>query len=408
MIHSRDESAPSRRDGLSGFGSSGRFLIEMGIAMRQGFVFRPDFLRFSYGPYHPFQIERLADVARMCRALGLLPLGDSPMPFPEATRTEIERFHDPSYLDALEAETELSPHEQLRWGLGTGDNPVFDGLWESCLLTAGGSLQAARWLLDGAARGEKRRVFHPAGGLHHAHRARASGFCYVNDGVLAIQEMVNAGWKVCYIDVDAHHGDGVQEAFYDTDRVLTLSIHQDGRTLYPGTGFVEEVGEGEGRGYSVNVPVLPGSGDPVYDYFIEEIASPVLDRFRPNAIVTEIGVDSLRGDPLTELSWTLAGLDRFLQWAAGTDIPWLALGGGGYNRWNVIRGWTLVWSRMLDRDLPETRPLADDEGRLPGSWPEQMWIEENEHDPGNPETCLLQVRRVRAAVEDLVLPWIGK
>ncbi|MBM3287273.1 MAG: acetoin utilization protein AcuC [Candidatus Eisenbacteria bacterium] len=376
--------------------------------MRQGFVFRQDSLRFSYGPYHLFQIERLADVARMCRALGLLPVNDSPMTFDEASRADLQLFHDPDYLEALEAGDSLSPHEQLRWGLGTGDNPVFDGLWESCLLTAGGSLRAARWLLDGAASGDRRRVFHPAGGLHHAHKARASGFCYINDGVLAIKEIVDAGLKVCYIDVDAHHGDGVQEAFYDSERVLTLSIHQDGRTLYPGTGFVEEVGEGRGRGYAVNIPVLPGSGDAVYDYFIEEIATPVLAKFSPDILVTEMGVDSLRGDPLTELEWSLGGLDRFLTWVVSTGLPWLALGGGGYNRWNVIRGWTLVWARMLGRELPESRPEEDEEGRLPVGWPRDFWVEEGSEGGANPETCLLQVRRVRAAVEDLVMPWIGR
>jgi len=318
-----------------------------------------ELLRFSYGPDHPFQIERLDDLLRVCSALDLLPRGESPVSFPIADREEIERFHDPSYLDALEMAIDLPPRERLPWGLGTSDNPVFPGLWETCRITAGGSLAAARWIAEGLQAGVTRRAFHPAGGLHHAHRRRASGFCYVNDGVLAIQELVAAGRKVLYVDVDAHHGDGVQEAFYGSNRVLTVSIHQDGRTLFPGTGFVHEIGAGEGEGYSVNVPLWPGSGDAIYDLFVERVLEPLAGRFRPDAVVTEIGVDSLRDDPLAGLEWTLAGLDRFLLWIGRADIPWIALGGGGYKRWNVVRGWSLTWARMVVETLPELRPTHD-------------------------------------------------
>ena len=371
--------------------------------MRAALFHHPGLMNFSYGAGHPFQIERIGDLLRMTRALGHLPRGSSPVSFPPASREELERFHSSSYLDALAMALELPPRELIPWGLGTSDNPVFPGLWDACLLTAGGSLAAARWVIEGMRTGEARRAFHPAGGLHHAHRERASGFCYVNDVVLAIQELLAAGHRVLYVDVDAHHGDGVQEAFYATDRVLTVSIHQDGRTLFPGTGFPHEIGTGAGTGFSMNVPLLPGSEDSIYDLFVAEILEPARTGFRPEALVTEIGVDSLAADPLAQLAWSLRGLDRFLDWAGGTKLPWLAVGGGGYNRWNVVRGWSLVWARMLEETLPPQRPTTDGQGDLPASWPRAFWDEEDVANGADPEACLTQVRGVRAILDELVL-----
>ena len=161
--------------------------------MRAALFHHPGLMKFTYGADHPFQIERLGDLLRLCRALGFLPRGESPRSFPPASREDLERFHGSSYLDALAMALDLPHRERLPWGLGTSDNPVFGGLWDACLLTAGGSLAAARWVIDGLHTGEVRHAFHPAGGLHHAHRDRASGFCYVNDVVLAIQELLARG-----------------------------------------------------------------------------------------------------------------------------------------------------------------------------------------------------------------------
>ena len=372
--------------------------------MQAAFFFSRRTLDFRYGPDHPFEVERLADVLRFCSALELLPYEGSPVEFPPCTRQELERFHVPPYVDALERAETLPIRQQFAWGLGSGDNPVFPGLWEACLLTGGGSLSAARWLIEGLTRGERRVAFHPAGGLHHAHADRASGFCYVNDGVLAIQELVAAGHKTLYVDVDAHHGDGVQEAFYDSDRVLTVSVHQDGRTLFPGTGFPNEIGRGAGTGYAVNVPLMPGADDYEYDLFREEILAPLSEGFSPDVVVTEIGVDSLRDDPLTFLDWTLAGLGRFLDWVASSGLPWLALGGGGYRRWNVIRGWSLVWARMRDAELPRTRPLSDAAGMLPESWPIQIWDEPPPRAICDPTLRRAHLDEVRSVLERLVFP----
>ena len=280
--------------------------------MQAALFFSPQLLDISYGAGHPFEVDRLADVLRLCCALGLLPWEGSPVQHAEADRQQIGRFHDAAYVDALESSESLTLQELAGWGIGLGDNPFFHGLWKACRLIAGGSIAAARWLLAGYGEGTVRRAFHPGGGLHHARRDRASGFCYVNDPVLAIQEIVASDRRVCYVDVDAHHGDGVQDAFYEDDAVLTISIHQDGRTIFPGTGFPNEIGRGRGAGYSVNVPVLPGATDAEYDFFRTEILTPMVDAFHPDVLVTEIGVDSLRDDPLALLNWTLAGLDRFL------------------------------------------------------------------------------------------------
>ncbi|MDM7916850.1 MAG: acetoin utilization protein AcuC, partial [Candidatus Eisenbacteria bacterium] len=331
--------------------------------------------RFSYGRGHPFQPRRAADAILLARSLGLLEPGQIETSPPVASREELEAFHAPPYLDALERAVDLPPRDCVVWGLGDSDNPVFEGLWDYVRIVAGGSLAAVRWILEGEP-GRPRAAFHPGGGLHHAHRDRAAGFCYVNDGALAILEAASAGLRVCYVDIDAHHGDGVQEAFYESDRVLTISVHQDGRTLFPGTGFPNEIGRDAGEGYAINVPLLPGSGDPEYEIFRESLLVPLLDRFRPDLIVTEIGVDSMRDDPLALLDLTLEGLDRFLETIEERGTSWLALGGGGYRPWNAIRGWSLVWASLQGKRLPEHRPENDPEGRpLPASWPVRLWDE---------------------------------
>lgn len=375
--------------------------------MESALFFSPAQAEYSYGSGHPFQVERLADVMRMCEALGYFARVVPTLPSP-AVRGDLERFHVPEYIDALENAHRLGPRERLVWGVGTEDCPVYPGLWESCLVTAGGSLAAARWLMDGMRAGTARQAFHPGGGLHHAHAERASGFCYVNDGVLAIQAMVDQGHRVLYVDVDAHHGDGVQEAFYETDRVLTVSVHQDGRTIFPGTGFPNEIGRGAGLGYCVNVPLLPGATDDDYDAVRETILEPLRAWYSPDVIVTEIGVDSLRDDPLTLLDWTLAGLERFLIWTQRGATPWLALGGGGYRRWNVIRGWTLVWARMVGAELPDRRPTGDGPGALPESWPVRLWDE-----PSPRAVCDATMRRahldeVRETLAELVFSRMGR
>ena len=217
--------------------------------MKTALIHSDDWRRFDYGPEHPLRMERLGLTWRLMEAYGLTALAGSathrPEPAPEAS---IARYHHPEYIEMLKAcNNGLHPRAASMFGLGPGDNPVFRGVWDCARLVAGGSLLAA----DLIAKGEVDRVFHFAGGLHHAVDQRASGFCYVNDAVLAIMRLRERGLRVAYVDIDAHHGDGVQAAFYRDPNVLTISTHERGERLFPGTGFVREAGEGAGVGYSV-------------------------------------------------------------------------------------------------------------------------------------------------------------
>lgn len=342
--------------------------------MQPIFLYNPKVVQFDYGTTHPFRLERQWLTHRICSDLGLLDgrLGVE-RDFEPADPRDLLGAHESTYLDLLRAASDgLQVPGLARHGLGSGDNPVFTGLWEYVLYTGGGSLAAAEFLLTG----ETRRVFHVGGGLHHAMHGRASGFCYVNDVVLAIQRLVAQGRRVLYLDIDAHHGDGVQEAFYETNRVMTVSVHQDGRTLFPGSGFIQECGRGEGAGYAVNIPLLPHMGDDEYLRVFDEVLRPLFEAYRPDVLVTELGADPLLGDPLTNMELTLKGWWTLLGGIAAWDVPWLAVGGGGYDLANAMRAWTLAWVHMVGAECPERMP--DPPAELPGiaarmHWPGDFW-----------------------------------
>jgi acetoin utilization protein AcuC len=215
-----------------------------------------------------------------------------------------------------------------------------------------------------------------AGGLHHAHAARASGFCYINDPAVMIHYLVKRGRRVAYLDLDAHHGDGVQEAFYDTDQVLTISLHESGLTLFPGTGFPQEIGVGRGKGYSVNLPFYVGTDDEIYLWAFEEIVPPLLSSFAPEVLVTQLGADAHRSDPLSNLSLSLQGFTKAVKRIREMASKWIALGGGGYNLNNVPRAWTLVWAIMNDQELDAQIPKGFLEtARAQGFTEGRLWDE---------------------------------
>ncbi len=338
------------------------------------FLYNPEIVQFDYGATHPFRLERVWLTEDLCRRLGLfVGAGRSVRSYAPADRDELLVAHDPAYLDVLAAASQgIGAPGLALHGLGSGDNPVFPGLWDYALYTAGGTLEAARSLL----RDDAQRVFHPGGGLHHAQRSRASGFCYVNDVVVAIHYLVDQGQRVFYLDLDAHHGDGVELAFYGNPVVMTLSIHQDGRTLFPGTGFVHEIGQGDGTGYAVNVPLLPAMSDEVYLRVWDELVAPLIAAFSPDVIVTELGADALQGDPLAALALHLRGWWELVRRIAALKIPWLAVGGGGYDLANTMRAWTLAWGAMVEWEPVDSLPAAPAE--LPGcaagmTWPRDLW-----------------------------------
>jgi acetoin utilization protein AcuC len=325
--------------------------------MKTALIHSDDWTRFDYGPEHPLRMERLGLTWRLMEAYGLTTLPGMAVKAPHpAEEAEILRFHTEEYLNVLKASNtgQASAAVTCRYGLGPGDNPVFPGLWQAAQLAAGGSLLAAR--LVGS--GEVGRAFHFAGGLHHAMPDRASGFCYVNDAVLAILHLRARGLRVAYIDIDAHHGDGVQAAFYGDPNVLTISTHERGDRLFPGTGFVEELGEGEGRGYSVNVPLDMLTDPAVYLPAFEAVVPPLVRAFKPDAIVAQLGIDSHRTDPLTHLALDVQGFARAVARIVQLAPRLVALGGGGYDIGNVARAWAAAWAVMNDVALPAELPPA--------------------------------------------------
>ena len=208
------------------------------------------------------------------------------------------------------------------------------------------------------ASGEVGAAFNISGGLHHAAADHASGFCVFNDPALAVHYFLNRGMRVAYVDIDAHHGDGVQEAFYADDRVLTISVHESGQYLFPGTGSVGELGEGVGRGYSVNLPLYPYTGDDLYVESFKQVVPPLVRAFAPDVLVTQLGIDSYHSDPLTHLQLTTEGYIETVKELARLGLPWLALGGGGYDVTAVARSWTLAYGVMLGIDWPDRLPSA--------------------------------------------------
>ena len=240
-----------------------------------------------------------------------------------------------------------------------GDNPIYRGMYEAALLSTGTSVQAAELVADGTVR----VAFAPAGGLHHAASGHASGFCIFNDPVVAINVLRKRGLRVAYVDIDAHHGDGVQNAFYADAGVLTVSLHEGGRWLFPGTGEVGELGKDAGRGYSVNLPLFPYTSDEVFLDAFDAVVPPLVKAFAPDVIATQLGVDSYVHDPLTHLALTTHGYVGAVERLGALGYPWLAFGGGGYDLDAVPRCWTMAYVVMLGREWPDELP-AGSEGFL--------------------------------------------
>jgi len=324
--------------------------------MKNGFIYTDAYLDYDYGPTHPLKIIRLKLTYELIRAYGLLdlPAVQTIIPRP-AKEADLAIFHSRDYLNILkQANNGRVRGSAYSYGLGPGDNPIFPGLLDWSLLVTGATLQA----VDFVARGEGEIAFNIAGGLHHAMRSRASGFCYVNDPVIGILKLLGQGKTVAYIDIDAHHADGVQAAFYGTNRVLTISLHETGYTLFPRTGFEYEIGEGEGEGYAVNLPFPPYTDDEVYVWAFEEIVPPLIHAFRPDVVLTQLGVDSFYNDPLTNLQLSMIGFEKVVRRIKELAPRWVALGGGGYDLSNVARAWTLAWAVMNGIELSEELPKS--------------------------------------------------
>ena len=291
-----------------------------------------------------------------------------------ATNLEMTQFHTDEYVDFLKKVTpdnmESYQKEQGRFNVGD-DCPVFDGLFEFCGISAGGSMEGAARLN----RGKCDVAVNWAGGLHHAKKSEASGFCYINgqltihfnhvialmgssDIVLGILELLRYKQRVLYIDIDVHHGDGVEEAFYTTDRVMTVSFHKYGE-YFPGTGELRDIGVGQGKNYAVNFPLRDGIDDKSYKGIFEPVIKSIMEYYRPEAIVLQCGGDSLSGDRLGCFNLSMAGHANCVNFVKSFNLPVLVLGGGGYTMRNVARTWAYETGLLVGQAMGPEMPYND-------------------------------------------------
>jgi acetoin utilization protein AcuC len=318
-------------------------------------VYGPRSVTYDFGPSHPLTPRRFGPGIGLLEALGAEP-GLAPEPVGDETLAWV---HDPDFV-ALVRAFSTEPGGRRRAGIGPGDTPAFAGMHEASAAVAGGSLAAMEAIL----RGDVQHAFHPGGGLHHAMPGRASGFCVYNDPALAIARARRDGLRVLYVDLDVHHGDGVQAIHWNDPGVLTFSIHESGFTLFPGTGFVDEDGGDAAAGTKVNLPLDAGTGERGWLAALEAVLPDIAARFRPDVVVSQHGADAHAWDPLAHLNVTTTAMgeaarlvDRIVhQWASGR---WLATGGGGYDVFRVVpRVWGLVWLAAAHRDVPDALPAT--------------------------------------------------
>ena len=316
---------------------------------------------YDFGSSHPLRPERVLLTYERIKDLGLVD-GTRVQEFPSrsASDDEIRAAHSPDFVQIVKDIDGGAVPERAgyRYGLGTPDNPIFANMHPASAAVCGASLTAAELV----ASGKVLHSFNPAGGLHHARRAEASGFCIYNDPAVAIAKVLELQpeWRVMYLDVDVHHGDGVQWIFYDNPRVLTLSLHQSGRYLYPGTGFEDEIGAGDAVGTSANLPLLPLTGAEDYLWGLERLLTELGRAFRPHLLVTQLGADTHFGDPLANLGLTLPAypqMARLIHDAAHdfAEGRWMATGGGGYQSETIVPiVWTVHFAEMCGQ--PELVP----------------------------------------------------
>jgi len=319
-------------------------------------VFGPRSPTYDFGPSHPLTPLRFGPGIGLLEAIGAEP-GLAPEPASDDT---LEWVHDPEYVQIVRAFA-ADPDRAGRAGIGPGDTPAFAGMHEASAAVAGGSVAAMEAIL----RGDVEHAFHPGGGLHHAMRHRAGGFCVYNDPALAVARARRDGLRVLYLDFDVHHGDGVQAIHWDDPGVATCSIHETGYALFPGTGFVDERGGPKALGTKINVPLEPGTGERGWFEAVSLVVPALADAFRPDVVVSQHGADSHAFDPLAHLLVTTTAMGEAARlvdsiahrWAGGR---WLATGGGGYDIFRVVpRAWALVWLAAAHAEVPAT---------VPGEW----------------------------------------
>ncbi|KQL57457.1 MULTISPECIES: acetoin utilization protein AcuC [Bacillaceae] len=339
---------------------------------RSAFIYGADAYPYKFSDTHPFHPLRLQLTHSLLESIGALKGVDIISP-ERATDEQLAYIHDPNFIEAVKegGKGSLDTVKAQTFGLGTEDTPVFPHMHEASSYLVGGTIAAC----DAVLRDGYEHAFHLGGGLHHGFRGRASGFCVYNDSSIAIEYMRRKyGARVLYVDTDAHHGDGVQWAFYEDSDVCTLSIHETGRYLFPGTGHVTEKGSGEGYGYSINIPLDAFTEDDSFLYAYRKALKEAVTFFRPDIILTQNGADAHYYDPLSHLHLSIQSfreIPTIVHELAHEycDGRWVAIGGGGYDKWRVVpRAWSYIWLAMTDQ-----LHLAKE--RIPASWLQQ-WQKE--------------------------------
>ncbi len=315
--------------------------------MRSAFIYSEKLAEIKAPKGYPWLFDRSESTYQLCKKLHLLDYDWMSICIPKpANSEEVLNFHSKKYINLLKkANKGVFEEEWLKYGLGTTECPVFKGVYDYHALAAGATLLGAELIDEGKAD----VVFSPTGGFHHAGKDFAAGFCYINDIVLAIKKWLRRRKRVFYIDIDAHHGDQVQEAFYSTSKVMTLSFHESGHTLFPfKTGFENEIGRGYGKGYTINVPLPENTSDEEFLWAFDNIFLPVAQAFQPDVVMAVLGADVLYSDPFSNLQLTNDAISKALQAIQQVSPKLLVLGSGGYVREDIARTWALAWAIMND------------------------------------------------------------
>jgi len=313
--------------------------------LRSAFLYSEKFAGLKAYKGYPWLFERSEATYQLAKRLGLFDHEWISICTPEpASFEELTAFHTKEYLAVLKkANNGNFKEEWLYYGIGTTECPVYEGVYDYHALAVGSTLLGA----DLLERGEADIVFGPTGGFHHAGEDFAAGFCYLNDVVLAIKKWLHRKKRILFIDIDAHHADQVQKAFYRHSRVMCISFHESGNTLFPfETGFQDEIGKGHGKGYTINVPLAENTSDEEFQWAFENVFFPVAEKFQPDIVLASIGVDTLFSDPLSHLQLTNRSISHAVRMIVQVSPRLLALGCGGYVLENVARTWTLAWAVM--------------------------------------------------------------
>lgn len=340
----------------------------MGMTSRVRVVWTPELLGYDFGPGHPMAPLRLDLTVRLARSLGLLDLpGVEVVGAEPATDAQIETAHEPAYVAAVRQASTGGAGDPAR-GIGTEDDPVFPHMHEAAARIVAGSREAALAVWEQRAE----HAVNLTGGMHHAMPGAASGFCVYNDAAVAIRALLAAGAeRVAYVDIDAHHGDGVQRAFWDDPRVLTVSVHESGATLFPGTGFPDETGGPLAPGTAVNLALPSHTEDAAWLRAIDAVVPPVVRAFAPQVLVTQHGCDAHVEDPIANLDVSVDAERLASSWLHDlahevADGRWVALGGGGYAVVDVV---PRAWTHLLA--IAAHHPL-DPGTRMPDEWLAQV------------------------------------